>query len=303
MRGVRGVLARSARRPAKPDPGPPFYREVVREFARARIPFLVGGGYAFRHHTGIERERRDFDVFVLPRDVRRVLRHFGDLGFLTRLTHPHWLGKIYRQGRHVDVIYSSGNGIVRVDADWFAHARPGRFAGVAVRLCPIEEMIWSKSFVMERERFDGADVAHLIRAGGRRLDWRRVLARFGPFWRVLLAHVVLFDFVFPGSRASIPGWVRRVLHERAEHEAKSPARTNGAAANGRDAGVCRGTLLSRTEYLHDLAHGMTDGRLAYHTMSTGDVVHWTAAAHVPLPSTVAARAPASPARRARRRKP
>ena len=32
-----------------------------------------------------------------------------------------------------------------------------------VKLCPPEEIIWSKSFIMERERFDGADINHLLR--------------------------------------------------------------------------------------------------------------------------------------------
>jgi hypothetical protein len=28
----------------------------------------------------------------------------------------------------------------------------------------VEEMVWQKAFIMERERFDGADVVHLIQA-------------------------------------------------------------------------------------------------------------------------------------------
>ena len=42
-----------------------------------------------------------------------------------------------------------------------------------------EETLWSKAFVMERERYDGADVAHLILAHGERLDWDT------PVWRGL----------------------------------------------------------------------------------------------------------------------
>ncbi len=60
-------------------------------------------------------------------------------------------------------------------------------------------MIWSKAFIMERERYDGADIAHLILACGRDLDWRRLLGRFGRRWRVLLSHLVLFGFVYPGG--------------------------------------------------------------------------------------------------------
>ena len=32
------------------------------------------------------------------------------------------------------------------------------------RLVPAEEIIWTKAFIMERERYDGADVAHILRA-------------------------------------------------------------------------------------------------------------------------------------------
>ena len=40
-----------------------------------------------------------------------------------------------------------------------------------VLVAPAEESLWCKAFVMERERFDGADVAHIILAYGDRLDW------------------------------------------------------------------------------------------------------------------------------------
>ena len=127
-------------------------------------------------------------------------------------------------------------------------------------------MIWSKAFVMERERFDGADVLHLVRAAGRRLDWRRLFRRFGPLWRVLLAHVVLYDFVYPGDRGAIPAAIRRELLGRA------------ATPERRTADVCRGTLLSRSQYEPDVRDGLTDGRLFHETMGREDIEHWTAAA-------------------------
>ena len=58
------------------------------------------------------------------------------------------------------MIFSSGNGVATVDDEWFAHAPEGEVLGLPVRLVPAEEMIWSKAFIMERERFDGADIMH-----------------------------------------------------------------------------------------------------------------------------------------------
>ena len=98
------------------------------------------------------------------------------------------------------MIYCSGNGVAEVDDEWFSFAADGEILGVPVRLCPAEEMIWSKAYVQERERFDGADIAHLIRCRGKSMDWDRLLRRFGDHWRVLFSHLVLFGFIYPGDR-------------------------------------------------------------------------------------------------------
>ncbi len=243
-----------------------FYRRTLEILRASGIPFLVGGGYAVERHTGIERNTNDFDVFVLPEDAARVLATFADAGYHTRLVHQHWLGKIYQRGRYVDVIFNSGNGVVRVDPAWFEHSIEGEVFGQRVSLCPMEEMIWSKAFVMERERFDGSDVLHLIGAAATRLDWERLLQRFGPFWRILLAHLVLFGFVYPNERSKIPESVMRDLISRLnERDVKGPP-------------VCLGTFLSRVQYLSDLESGYQDGRLLLGSMSAEEIARWTAAA-------------------------
>ena len=57
-----------------------------------------------------------------------------------------------------------------VDDAWFPRSEPVQLFGVNVRVAPAEELLWSKAFVMERERFDGADIQHIILACGDRLD-------------------------------------------------------------------------------------------------------------------------------------
>ena len=246
-----------------------FYLRVLDFLQRTGIPFLVGGGFAVERYTGIERDIHDFDVFVLPERVRDVLQQFAAAGYRTRLTHRHWLGKTFDGKDHVDIIFSSGNGVVRVDQAWFDHAPQVELFGRSVRFCPIEETLWSKSFVMERERFDGADVLHLIRTGGATLDWDRLIERFGPFWRVLTAHLVLFGFVFPNERSKIPAHVMRDLISRLdEGDAEGPA-------------VCMGTLLSRVQYQQALADGLRDGRLVSGAMTPKEIAQWTAAARRP----------------------
>jgi hypothetical protein len=245
-------------------------REALGIIARSGVPFLVGGAYALRRYTGTVRGTRDLDLFVRRRDAATVLGAFAAAGLDTDVPFPHWLGKARIGGECVDVIYSSGNGVAEVDDDWFHHATPGLVLGIPARLCPPEEMIWSKAFVMERERYDGADICHLIRARGKWLDWRRLLVRFGGHWRVLLSHLTLFGFVYPGERDAVPAWVTRALCHRLAREADAPPM---------DGRVCQGTLLSRQQYLVDVAcWGYTDGRLAPHgSMTPSEIEQWTAA--------------------------
>jgi len=247
------------------------HRNALVQMTRTGIPFLVGGGYALRHYTKGVRGTKDLDVFVCRRDALALLRALSAGGFKTDLTFPHWLGKARFEGDHIDVIYSSGNGVADVDGAWFTHAVPATVLGVPVRLCPPEEIIWSKAFVMERERYDGADISHLIRACHGQLDWRRLLARFGPHWRVLLNHLTLFSFIYPGERACIPSGVMLALCRLLERESRQPPPS--------DQRLCRGTLLSREQYLTDVSRwGYADGRVAPHgPMTAEDVAHWTAA--------------------------
>ncbi|MDQ3881264.1 MAG: hypothetical protein M3295_09370, partial [Chloroflexota bacterium] len=188
----------------------------------------------------------------------------------TERSFPHWLAKVRSGDEYVDVIFSAGNGVAEVDAEWFQHAERATILGVRVALCPPEEMIWSKAFVMERERYDGADVAHLIRATAARLDWDRLARRFEPHWRVLLSHLVLFGFVYPGERDAIPAVLIRELSARLAEEATTRVS---------DERACLGTLLSRRQYLVDVERwGYRDGRLPPTGRMTADeIAAWTAA--------------------------
>lgn len=251
--------------------GNAFYRHVIQVLNEQDAPFLLGGAYALGCYTGIVRDTKDVDVFVRPADCRRTLEVLRDAGYATELTFPHWLGKAFCHGHFVDLIFSSGNGIARVDDLWFEHARPAQFLGEPVKLAPIEEMIWSKAYVCERERFDGADINHLLRAHGHELDWARLLDRFGRHWRVLLGHLVLFGFVYPRERDRIPAPVLDELLERVREEMRTPPPRHA---------LCQGPLLSRSQYRADLEQwGYHDGRLdAPGCMSPSDIALWTAAA-------------------------
>lgn len=192
------------------------------------------------------------------------------MGYQADLTYSHWLAKIKAPDGFIDVIFNSGNGLAVVDDQWFEHATEQTVLGITVKIAPPEESIWSKSFVMERERFDGADIVHIILAYGERLDWRRLIDRFGDYWRVLLSHLVLFGFIFPSARSRIPKWVMEELLQRLGHEVEAPDALDP---------VCYGTLLSWSQYLGDVLGGsFRDARIRpYGNLTPEEVARWTAA--------------------------
>jgi hypothetical protein len=232
------------------------------------VPYLVGGAYAHQRYTGIARHTKDLDLFVRRDDVPEAQRVLASSGCRIEEFAPFWLSKAHGAGDYIDIIHSSGNGIAEVDDRWLAHAPPAEVLGAPVRLCPAEEMIWSKAFIMERERFDGADVLHLIHQVGHRLDWPRIVERFGEaHWRVLFAHLTLFGFVYPARRSAVPDWVMAELVRRLRREQRQlPER----------AAICRGTVLSRQQYAVDLERwGYRDGRLPPEgRMTSADAELW-----------------------------
>jgi hypothetical protein len=240
---------------------------AIEVLQQARVPFVVGGAYAYATYTGIYRDTKDLDLFPRKRDAARALEVLAHDGWRTERTDEVWLYKAFKGEYFVDLIFSSGNGVATVDDLWFTHARHGKVFGHGCLVAPAEEMVWSKSFVMERERFDGADVLHLIRARHKEINWPRLVSRFGEHWRVLLSHLVLFQYVYPNDPA--PQDVIDELLDRAKNEPKG------------DEGVrlCRGPLLSRAQYLVDVERwNYVDAReVPLGTMTPEEIDVWTKA--------------------------
>jgi nucleotidyltransferase DUF2204 len=246
-----------------------FHRKSMVALKETNVPFLVGGAYVVEAYAGVSRRSKDFDLYVRPNDVDAALGALGRAGHKTQKIFPHWLAKAGHGHDYIDLIFRAGNGLCEVDDSWFERAQDDGLLGLRMKLCAPEEMIWMKAYIMERERFDGADIAHILQSCGEKLDWPHLLRRFGPDWRVLLSHLVLFGYIFPGERNKIPTAVTDVLIDRLRDE---------EPAAGPDR-LCRGTLLSRKQYLVDVEErGFRDARLEQRVhMNTKDIEHWTKA--------------------------
>jgi hypothetical protein len=227
------------------------YKLALHTLNLAGVPYVVAGLYAIYHYTGIYRKTKDLDLFLEPSRVIEAAGVLKEVGFRVRLEQGHWIAKALLDDHQVDLIFGMGNGLSFIDEGWYSFSRPGILAAEQVRVAPAEELLWHRLFVSERHRSDMSDAIHLIMCRGGELDWDRLIERVGSQWRLLLAQIHLFDFVYPGHRHKVPRGVRHLLNQRAENESDDVG----------DPDACYGTLISRFSFAIDVNEwGMRDLR-------------------------------------------
>jgi hypothetical protein len=220
-----------------------FYKKVLEILTVNKIPFLLGGTFAIREYTGINRLTPDMDIFCKAGVYPGILKVLAADGFKTAVPDARWIAKVSSGHQLVDIIFSTPQGIVPVDDTWFEHPFPAKILGQTVRLVPPEEMIWSKSYRMDRYRFDGPDINHLILKQGLKLDWKKLLTRMEAHWELLFAYIIIFRFTYPSEREIIPNWLIKELTDRFQQQMELPPP---------DVKVCRGPYLAIDPYKIDL---------------------------------------------------
>lgn len=226
-----------------PSAADEFYAEALRQLARSQIPFLLGGTFGVSMLTGLTRATKDLDVFCRPGDYPRILEHFAAQGYDTAVEDERWIGKVSQGDAVFDVIFNSTCAVNPVTDSWFQEQWPAEVFGHRVLITPPTEMIWSKVFVQDRGRYDGADIAHVLLKRHDAVDWRRLLAYMDQYWEVLLIHLLNFRFVYPSERDAVPAWLMDELAGRLARRSALPAPRTP---------VCRGRMFSRSDYRIDV---------------------------------------------------
>ena len=231
------------RRPVLPAEQARVYREAIRSLNESGLAYAVGAAFARYAYTSIWRQTKDLDVFVRPADLRAVMDLLRENGFETEVRDRHWLAKAWKDGHFLDLIFGHGHGHLAINDLSFEGVRQEKVLGVPANLMPPEEMIASAMYVAGRNRFDGPEVAHLIRASKGKLNWQRILERIGEHRQLLLWHLVMFDFIYPGHSNYLPKELMvELFNEMRQRWEKK--RTNPKAF--------RGTLLDPFSYTVDV---------------------------------------------------
>jgi hypothetical protein len=191
-----------------------LFREVLTLLNDLAIPYAVSGAFALQLHTGICRFTKDLDVFLDAKDVPKALSALEGDGFECEVPDPVWLAKAHRDEFFVDLITGMSSAVVRVDNSWIRNACAATVVGVKTKVLAPEELIASKIFVTRRERFDGADIVHIIYATCGQLNWERLLELAGEHWEILFWPLILFHYTYPTHPGYVPQQVWRELLSR-----------------------------------------------------------------------------------------
>jgi hypothetical protein len=216
-------LPKTSSRPSdEPEDRIELFHDVLQLLENSRIPYAVSGAFSLRQHTGICRYTKDLDLFLTAENSVAALSCLRAADMDCEVADPVWLSKAWRDGYFVDLITGMSNGLITVEESWIQRARPAVVYGVETRVLAPEELVASKIFVAKRERFDGADIAHVIYGTYGEFDWKRELEIVGPHWEMLLWSLLLFRYVYPAQSHYVPSEIWCELLTRFMHEVKNP---------------------------------------------------------------------------------
>ncbi len=219
---IEGLPVTSSMPMEVPEEQASLFREVLIALEKKQVPYAVSGAFALRQHTGICRFTKDLDLFMTARTVCDALPILRDCGFECEIVDPVWLAKAHKGEFFVDLITGMSNAVIVVEESWIERASPAVVQGVATRVLAPEELVASKIFVARRERFDGADIAHVIYGTYPSFNWDREMQLVGTHWEMLLWSLLLFRYVYPAHSHYVPAAIWRELLQRLEKEIARP---------------------------------------------------------------------------------
>ncbi len=214
--------------PSRREAGSPDWRELVPRdqldtlhetaglLGRAGVSALLGGAFAIGSHVGRWRGTKDIDFFLRERDRDAAIEAMRQAGFgdyHDQLAYDRsWIFRACRGEAIVDMIWTIPNHVTDVDDVWFERAKPVAIDGRSYAALPLEELIWIKLFVLQRDRCDWPDVINLVRANAAQIDWERLLGRIGEHEPLLFALLHVVEWLSPAAVAKLPPWMRARFH-------------------------------------------------------------------------------------------
>jgi len=185
-----------------------IYREAIVAVRKAGVNFLLGGGFALAAFTGRWRDTKDIDFYIAPQDRDRVVTALAKAGFADyyncRTYDRKWIYRSVKAGVIVDIIWSMANQRAQVDAAWFARAGKVSIRGEKLHVVPMEEFLWCKLYIVQRDHCDWTDILNLIYARGQYVDWKHLINRLDEDSALLKALLMVYAWIAPQKARHLP---------------------------------------------------------------------------------------------------
>jgi hypothetical protein len=188
-----------------------LYRRVLEAAEQQDLRFAIGGGLAFSAYARRWRNTKDMDLYVLPEERQAMIdlvRASGFVDYFNRDPYDrNWIFRGYREGVIVDVIWQMANQRAQVAPPWLARSMEITIRGVPVRLLSVEELIWAKLYVLQRERCDWPDLLNVISVQGDQMDWAYLFDQLGDDAPVLGGVMNVLGWMCPDQVQRLPDWI------------------------------------------------------------------------------------------------
>jgi hypothetical protein len=210
-----------------------IYKLAIQIARACQIEFMLGGAFGLAGYTGRWRNTKDLDFFVLPESKDRLIEGLLDAGFedfYDRLPYDRgWIYRAIKDDVLVDVIWATPNRRTLVDSMWFPHATPIELRGESLHLVPMEEILWVKMYVMQKDRCDWPDLLNLLYAQIETVNWEHLYTRLGGDLPLLAGLLQVFAWMCPTRSRQIPEVIRKelgILDTSARAELDQQSRVN-----------------------------------------------------------------------------
>lgn len=187
------------------------YQSVLRAVLDEKLPFAVGGGFAYSTYANRWRYTKDLDLFILPqhrREITAVLTRLGFTDYYAQVPYDRgWIYRGYLEGVIVDLIWEMANHHAQVDQQWIDRAHPIRIHDLQFTVLPLEELIWTKLYIVQRDRCDWPDLLTILYNHGTALDWSHLFDRVGEDAGLLSGLIAFFSWLCPEQAVQLPSWI------------------------------------------------------------------------------------------------
>jgi hypothetical protein len=184
-----------------------LYRCIFSEATRLRIPFAIGGGLAAMVYADHPRDTKDIDLYVQPKDREAMIKVVLDAGlsdYFDRNPYDrNWIFRSFRDDSIVDVMWAMANQRAQVDPEWL-NGPSVSIGGLSVRLVRPEETLWSKLYVLQKDRCDWPDAINMLSGMAADLDWAHLMRRTAEDTPLLAALVQVFQWICPDQCSALP---------------------------------------------------------------------------------------------------